>query len=143
MNRIEVRRLLREVELHEDIRAAAIFSILLYSGCRVSDLVNLDFHDIVLSERSGSATFRLGKGNKQRTVPLPLPTRRALQSYLEIRPPVDSDRVFIGERGPLTEKGVRALCGKYSAKADHTLCTTLSFTETRKLCNRLRHAEKQ
>jgi len=28
---------------------------------------------------------------------------------------VDSDRVFVGERGPLTEKGVRALCDKYSA----------------------------
>ena len=115
MSRSEVRRLLREVELREDIRAAAIFSIFLYTGCRVGDLVKLERHDVVLGERSGSATFRLGKGNKQRTVPLPLPTRRALQTYLEIRPPVDSDRVFVGERGPLTEKGVRALCGKYSA----------------------------
>ncbi|MCH7687698.1 MAG: tyrosine-type recombinase/integrase, partial [Planctomycetes bacterium] len=115
MSRNEVRRLLREVELREDIRAAAIFSVLLYTGCRVGDLVKLERHDVVLSERSGSATFRLGKGNKQRTVPLPLPTRRALQSYLEVRPPVDSDKVFVGERGPLTEKGVRALCGKYSA----------------------------
>ena len=115
MLRSEVRRLLREVELREDIRAAAIFSIFLYSGCRVSDLVNLELHDIVLSDRSGSATFRLGNGNKQRTAPLPLPTRRALQTYLEVRPPVNSDRVFVGERGPLTEKGVRALCDKYSA----------------------------
>ena len=115
MNRSEVRRLLREVELREDIRAAAIFSILLYTGCRVGDLVKLELHDVVLGERSGSATFRLGKGNKQRTVPLPLPTRRALQAYLEVRPPVDSDRVFVGERGPLTEKGIRALCDKYSA----------------------------
>ncbi len=115
MTRCEVRRLLREVELREDIRAAAIFSIFLYTGCRVGDLVKLELHDIVLSDRSGSATFRLGKGNKQRTAPLPLPTRRALQTYLEVRPPVNSDRVFVGERGPLTEKGVRALCDKYSA----------------------------
>src|SRR5581483_1298952 len=48
-------------------------------------------------------------------VPLPLPARRALQSYLESRPPVDSRNVFIGERGPLTDRGVRAICDKYAA----------------------------
>jgi site-specific recombinase XerD len=28
---------------------------------------------------------------------------------------VQSSRVFIGERGPLTERGIRALCKKYAA----------------------------
>jgi integrase/recombinase XerC len=28
---------------------------------------------------------------------------------------VQSSRVFVGERGPLTDRGVRALCDKYSA----------------------------
>ena len=115
MQQSEVRRLLREVELRNDIRAGAIFSLFLYTGCRVGDLVALDVHDIVLGERTGLATFRLGKGNKQRTVPLPLPVRKAMQAYLESRPPIDSDKVFIGERGPLTAKGVRAICDKYSA----------------------------
>ncbi|OAI47805.1 hypothetical protein AYO44_08915 [Planctomycetaceae bacterium SCGC AG-212-F19] len=49
-----VRRLLREVELRQDIRAAAIFSLMLYTGCRVSDVVNLEPHDLIL----GSATAR-------------------------------------------------------------------------------------
>ena len=111
----EVRRLLREVELRQDIRATAIFSLLLYTGCRVSDLVALELHDVVLSERSGSATFRMGKGRKQRTVPLPLAARKALQAYLESRPPIDSDNVFVGKRGPLSDKGIRAICDKYSA----------------------------
>lgn len=115
LGRDEVRRLLREVELRRDIRAAAIFSLLLYTGCRVSDLVALELHDLVLGERSGSATFRFGKGRKQRTVPLPLAARKALQAYLDCRPPVESDKVFLGERGPLTDKGVRSLCDKYSA----------------------------
>ena len=115
LDRAEVRRLLREVELRQDVRAAAIFSLLLYSGCRVGDLVALELHDVVLGERSGSLTFRVGKGRKQRTVPLPLAARKALQTYLETRPPINSDRVFVGERGPLTEKGVRSLCDKYSA----------------------------
>ena len=69
----------------------------------------------MLSDRSGTAVFRFAKGNKQRSVPLPLPARRALQAYLESRPPVQTSRVFVGERGPLTDRGVRALCDKYSA----------------------------
>lgn len=111
----QVRKLLREVELRHDIRADAIFHLLLYTGCRVGDLVSLELHDLLLGERSGSVVFRLGKGGKQRTVPLPLPARRAFQAYLDTRPPVESSSVFIGERGPLTDRGVRALCDKYSA----------------------------
>lgn len=115
MERSQVRHLLREIELRQDVRAGAIFSLFLYTGCRVSDLVAVELGDMMLSERSGSVVFRLGKGNKQRSVPLPLPARRALQAYLETRPPMQSAKLFIGERGPLTEKGVRGLCDKYSA----------------------------
>jgi len=111
----QVRRLLREVELRGDVRANAIFSVLLFTGCRVGDLVNLELTDLTLSERGGSVVFRTGKGNKQRTVPLPLQARRTLAAYLESRPPVGTQRVFVGERGPLTDRGVRMLCGKYSA----------------------------
>ena len=35
LDRSQVRRLLREVELREDIRANAIFSLFLWTGCRV------------------------------------------------------------------------------------------------------------
>ena len=115
MERSDVRRLLREVELREDIRANAIFSLFLWTGARVSDVVQLELPDLMLNERSGTVVFRFGKGAKQRSVPLPLPARRALQAYLDTRPPVETQRVFIGERGPLTERGVRALCDKYSA----------------------------
>jgi site-specific recombinase XerD len=116
LDRSTVRRLLREIELRQDIRAGAIFSLLLYTGCRVSDLVGLALDDLMIGERSGSAVFRNGKGNKQRTVPLPLPARRAMHAYLETRPSTrSSSDVFIGERGPLTDRGVRSLCDKYSA----------------------------
>jgi site-specific recombinase XerD len=92
-----------------------VFSLLLYTGCRVGDAVNLELDDILIGERSGCVVFRFGKGNKQRSVPLPLPARRALQTYLESRPPVESQRVFIGERGALSDRGIRALCDKYGA----------------------------
>jgi site-specific recombinase XerD len=113
LDRSQVRRLLREVELRQDVRAGAIFAVLLYTGCRVSDLINLDLADLTLNERSGSVIFRFGKGNKQRTVPLPLQARRALQAYLEIRPQVQIEKVFLGERGPLTDRGIRAICDKF------------------------------
>jgi len=128
LDRSQVRRLLREVELRQDIRANAIFSLFLYTGCRVSDLVALELPDLLLSERVGTVVLRHGKGNKQRSVPLPLPARRALQAYLETRPPVESQRLFVGERGPLSEKGIRALCDKYSA-----------ITGIKIFCHLLRH----
>ena len=115
LDRSQVRKLLREVELRQDTRSTAIFNLLLFTGCRVGDLVALELDDLMISERSGSAVFRTGKGNKQRSVPVPLPARRALRSWLEVRPPVDSANVFVGERGPLTDRGVRNLCDKYSA----------------------------
>lgn len=115
LDRTEVRKLLREIELRNDIRGNAIFSTMLYTGCRVSDLISLELTDLMIGERKGSVTFRHGKGGKQRAVPLPLPARQALTAYLDARPPISSDLVFVGERGPLTDRGVRALCDKYSA----------------------------
>ena len=115
LDRADVRKLLRAVELRQDTRSSAIFNFFLYTGCRVSDLVELKQNHLMLSERSGSVVFNFGKGNKQRTAPLPLTARRALQSWLDIRPTVKSTNVFIGERGPLTARGVRNLCDKYSA----------------------------
>ncbi len=115
LDRAQVRKLLREAELRGDIRADALFSLLLYTGCRVGDIVDLEIGDLMLNERSGTAIFRFGKGSKQRSVPIPLPARRALLTYLETRPGVQSNRVFIGERGPLTDRGIRSLCNKYAA----------------------------
>ncbi|WDI39872.1 tyrosine-type recombinase/integrase [Bremerella sp. P1] len=114
LDRAQVRRLFREVELRNDVRANAVFSFIIYTGCRVGDLVDLTLDDLLLSERSGTAVFRSGKGNKQRSVPVPLAARKALSAYLETRPPIEGDEVFVGERGPLSDKGVRCLCDKYS-----------------------------
>jgi len=46
---------------------------------------------------------------------LPLQARQALQAYLEVRSAAESSKLFIGERGPLTARGIRTLCEKYSA----------------------------
>ena len=80
LDRSQVRRLLREVELRGDIRANAVFHLFFYTGCRISDLVNLELPDLMLNQRSGTVVIRHGKGNKQRSVPLPLPARRAMSA---------------------------------------------------------------
>lgn len=48
-------------------------------------------------------------------MPLPLPAPRAMQAYFDTRRAVESQVVFIGERGPLTDQGIRNLCDKYAA----------------------------
>ncbi len=115
LERSEVRKLFREIELRDDTRSQAIFSLFLHTGCRISDLCQIQIQDIMMSERSGAVIYRNGKGNKERTVPLPVPVRNALKAYLEIRPPISSRILFAGERGILSDIGIRALCRKYSA----------------------------
>ena len=108
-----MRKLLREVELRQDIRSKALFSLILYTGARLGDVVNLEIPDIAISQRSGTVFYRFGKGSKQRSVPLPLEARKVLTEYLDTRPPVSSQRVFIGERGPLNARGIQAIFEKY------------------------------
>jgi integrase/recombinase XerC len=115
LERNQVRSLLREAELRNDVRSIAIFSFMLHTGCRVSDLIHFQMGDLLMSERSGTAIFKWGKGGKQRQVPLPIPARKALEAYLAIRPITSVQNVFLGERGPLTDRGIRGLCDKYSA----------------------------
>lgn len=115
LDRAAIRKLLREAEARCDARATCIFSMLLYCGLRVSELVALEDRDLELGDRSGWLTVRNGKGNKQRRVPIPLPARRNLETYFQTRGDLSFPFVFVGERGPLTTKGVRALFSKYSA----------------------------
>jgi integrase/recombinase XerC len=111
LDRATVRRLLRELELRADARGHAIFSLLLYTGARVGDVVELELADVDLHKKR--VTFRHGKGGKERTVPLPTPARQSLEAYLDTRPPVPSPKLFWGQRGPLTTRGIRSLCAKY------------------------------
>lgn len=114
LERSQVRRLLREIELRQDVRTQALVSLMIYTGARCGDVVGLELGDLNLTERSGFATFRSGKGRKERVVPVPLLCRQAIQTYLDSRPPAKTENVFIGERGPLGARGIRAILDKYS-----------------------------
>ncbi len=86
-------------DLHR--RDLAMVEVLYASGIRVSELCGLNLSDI---DTSRNTLQVIGKGNKQRVVPLGIPAMKALQSWLNIsRPNLVSDEsmnaVFLGSRG--------------------------------------------
>lgn len=98
LDRIEVNRLVREIDREDNVRDMAITQILLNTGIRLSELVALDKTDIDISERKGELFVRNGKGNKARHIPLNKEARRALNKYLSERN--DSiEALFISNRG--------------------------------------------
>src|SRR6476659_6456804 len=95
----DVDRLIRTVERHGNTRDLAIVLTLRHTGIRVSELASLTVGDVESSERKGSLTVRSGKGSKFRVLPLNVDARRAIAAYLEVRPKVPDDHLFIGQRG--------------------------------------------
>ena len=81
-------------------RDLAIVEVLYAAGIRVSELVGLDTGD--LDTQRGLLRV-LGKGGKQRTVPLGAPALRSLAAWLEVRSrlsrPEAGQAVFVGDRG--------------------------------------------
>ena len=93
-------------------RDAAMLEILYASGARVSELCGLDLEDIDYSRQ----TIRvLGKGNKERTIPIGNPAMRALELWLndgrETLVGAKSERaVFLGARGKrIDQRTVRTM----------------------------------
>ena len=62
-------------------RDLAVIEILYATGIRVSELVGLNIEDI---DRSRNTIKVLGKGSKERVVPIGIPALKALDKYLEL-----------------------------------------------------------
>lgn len=97
-----------------DFRDKALLETAYSSGLRVSELVGLDLGDI--DRRRGQVRV-LGKGNKERIVPLTETALQAIDAYLEAfadrRAKTDSKAVFLNHRGGrLTDRSVRNLLDK-------------------------------
>jgi site-specific recombinase XerD len=114
----EVDRLIRTVERHGNARDLAIVLTLRHTGIRVSELCSLELSDVEISERKGSLTVRSGKGGKFRVLPLNVDARRAIASYLDVRPKVAAATVFIGQRGQgVSARAVQLVITKYGRLA--------------------------
>ncbi|MBW2061256.1 MAG: tyrosine recombinase XerC [Deltaproteobacteria bacterium] len=87
----------------EGARDRAALELLYSSGLRVAELVNLDLDDLDLKQ--GLARV-MGKGGKERILPVGSRAIRALRDYLSVRPELnasgeskESSALFLGRRG--------------------------------------------
>ncbi|MEW6403216.1 MAG: tyrosine-type recombinase/integrase [Chloroflexota bacterium] len=80
------------------LRDAAIVKLILFAGLRVGEIIQLRMSDVVLDERKGGVVVREGKGTKRREIPLNAKARKAILDYLHIRPEVESESLFLGQR---------------------------------------------
>jgi integrase/recombinase XerD len=93
-------------------RDLALVALLLLDGLRSREALDLQLEDLQLAE---AQIWVLGKGNKQRQLPLPTETIDVLQNYLRLeRPLTNSPALFVSLKGrhrgqSMTVAGLRSL----------------------------------
>ena len=122
LTRQEYEALLRACSHHP--RDSAIIEILLQTGLRLSEVARLTIHDIELPVRIGrepNAMGRLhilGKGRKERWIPLNYKACRALKTWLDTRPQVAPSALFISKFGQgMGPRAIQHLVKKYLDEA--------------------------
>jgi integrase/recombinase XerD len=95
-------------------RDFAIIELVLQTGIRLSEIVRLTLDDLEIGRTDGSARIGASRRKKERTVPLNLRARVALQHYLHTRTQPASGILFLNRFGkPLGERGVQKILKKY------------------------------
>ena len=101
------------------VRDRAMLELLYGSGLRVSELVGLDLSDVDLGEQNARV---LGKGSKERVVPLGGQSIQALREYLDVRAelrtrrsdPAGERALFLSARGKrISVRQVQVLVKRY------------------------------
>lgn len=119
LDQIEITELLEQPEFDGlGKRDAAILELLYATGCRVSELVGITMERFELNNRF---VLLIGKGNKERLVPIGHTCCKAIENYLPARHElmtkyhVDAhDALFVNNRGgALTDRSVRRIIDKY------------------------------
>ena len=99
------------------VRDRALFELAYSSGLRVSELAGLDISALDL--KTGQARV-LGKGSKERVVPVGAPAREALARWLERRAEIaqrDADAVFLSRSGRrLTSRAIEQRLAAWAVK---------------------------
>lgn len=105
------------------IRNLAMVEMLYASGARVSELCGLNLNDVDYDRQ----TIRvIGKGNKERVIPIGRPAMAALAKWLEVRPQLVNERsgnaIFLGARGKrIDQRQVREVVYKTIELGPHAL----------------------
>lgn len=100
------------------VRDQAVLEMLYATGCRVSELVGLTTERVDLGNRY---VLLLGKGNKERLVPIGHTCCWALEAYYPVRSQLiqkyhqpEHGFIFVNSRGgPLSDRSVRRILDKY------------------------------
>lgn len=99
-----------ELELLRDscktTRQRAILEFLFSTGCRLSEMVNVNIEDIKWDK---SELNVIGKGNKERTVYLSSKAKLYLKKYLKERESIVNPALFITSKYPNTRLGNRSV----------------------------------
>ncbi len=106
-------------------RDYALFSILYNTGARVQELVDLDLSDLRTDQPLQVSL--IGKGNKQRIVPLFKETVSAIVLYLDLRERggIKNSALFLNSQGKrITRFGIRHIVNKRVEQASHN-CPSL------------------
>jgi site-specific recombinase XerD len=106
----EIRALLKACDgrTFEDRRDAAIIALMYDTGVRLSECAGITLGDVDIADRREVVV--LGKGRKERTLPIGANAARSLGRYLRMR---RSHRdhalpaLWLGIRGPMTPSGIR------------------------------------
>ena len=128
-----------EAAAHRDHGLAlALATLFRYAGPRVSEVAALHIPDIQISARRGLLVIRRGKGLKHREIPLVQEAREPLNVYFIHREHLAEQwrerarvrgeaaaswsrwpdgHLFLGQRGPLTERGIREIITKLGRAA--------------------------
>ena len=116
LNINESKALLSSIDGKFSARDFSIITLFLNTGLRLSELVNLDLNDI----RNNNLTF-IGKGNKERAIPLNSACVDAIAEYLKVRPVdgvKDKNAIFLSSRKQrISNNMVHKIVKKYLSEA--------------------------
>lgn len=99
----------------QGLRDAAILSVLSFTGCRLGEIVGINAEDISLSQR---AVKVMGKGSKERVIPLNLVVFEAINAYLNVRGMSESPALFLNRSGGrLSGRSIENIVRKYVLQA--------------------------
>ncbi len=118
-------------------RDRAMFGLMLGAGLRVAEVaaLRLDCFEVPAYSDGLTKLRVFGKRQKERTAWLAPSLWEALQAWLRVRPAVESDFLFLSQRGsPISVAGIQYRLRKYCKQAGVTLtCHQLRHTFARRM----------
>ncbi len=99
------------------VRNKAIISLFISTGLRLEELCNIHLDDF---DPRLQQLRVLGKGHKERVVPINGEAKKALRRYLEVRPPQGEALWLTNDGPPMTSHGVKAMISRLKRRAGVT-----------------------